>query len=119
YVLPHVQRAAVNVVPESGGFDPEELLRLVSRWRNARLFAAPTMVKRLVAHGALGRARLSNLACIIYGGAPMYVQDCKRAHAALGSKLAQIYGQGESPMTITRCRARCSLPRSKRATMRA
>ena len=26
YGLPHVQRAAVNVVPESGGFEPEEIV---------------------------------------------------------------------------------------------
>jgi long-chain acyl-CoA synthetase len=31
----------------------------------------------------------------------MYVADCHEAFAALGSRLAQIYGQGESPMTIT------------------
>jgi long-chain acyl-CoA synthetase len=31
----------------------------------------------------------------------MYVADCKEAFAALGPRLAQIYGQGESPMTIT------------------
>jgi long-chain acyl-CoA synthetase len=31
----------------------------------------------------------------------MYVADCKQAFAALGPRLAQIYGQGESPMTIT------------------
>jgi len=31
----------------------------------------------------------------------MYVEDCKAAFAALGARLAQIYGQGESPMTIT------------------
>ena len=31
----------------------------------------------------------------------MYVEDCQRALALLGSKLIQIYGQGESPMTIT------------------
>lgn len=31
----------------------------------------------------------------------MYVEDCKRAIDALGDRLAQIYGQGESPMTIT------------------
>jgi len=59
------------------------------------------MVKRLVAHRALGDAPLEHLASIIYGGAPMYVEDCKTAYAALGSRLAQIYGQGESPMTIT------------------
>jgi long-chain acyl-CoA synthetase len=31
----------------------------------------------------------------------MYVADAKSAFAALGPRLAQIYGQGESPMTIT------------------
>jgi long-chain acyl-CoA synthetase len=101
YVLPHVQRAAVNVVPESGGFDPEELFALLARWPNSRFFAAPTMVKRLVSHHAIGSAKLEHLACIVYGGAPMYVEDCETASAALGPRLAQIYGQGESPMTIT------------------
>ena len=31
----------------------------------------------------------------------MYVEDCKAAMRVFGCKLAQIYGQGESPMTIT------------------
>ena len=31
----------------------------------------------------------------------MYVEDIKRAMAVLGNRFAQIYGQGESPMTIT------------------
>jgi long-chain acyl-CoA synthetase len=31
----------------------------------------------------------------------MYVADCKTAMHTFGCKLAQIYGQGESPMTIT------------------
>jgi len=101
YVVPHVERAAVNVVPESGGFDAEEVARLAERWRNVRLFAAPTMVKRLVAHGRIAGAALENVACIVYGGAPMYVEDCKAAYALVGARLAQIYGQGESPMTIT------------------
>ena len=101
YVVPHVARVAVNVVPESGGFDAAEVVSLLEAWRNVRLFAAPTMVKRLIGHPALGTARLDRLASIVCGGAPMYVEDCKAAHAALGSRLAQIYGQGESPMTIT------------------
>jgi acyl-CoA synthetase (AMP-forming)/AMP-acid ligase II len=101
YVVPHVARAAVNVVAESGGFDPAEIVALLERWNHARMFAAPTMVKRLVQHAALGSARLDHLEAIVYGGAPMYVEDCKVAFAALGPRLAQIYGQGESPMTIT------------------
>jgi len=101
YVIPHVLSAAVNVVPESGGFDPGEIGELLERWNRVCIFAAPTMVKRLLAHGAVGDARLDRLKSIVCGGAPLYVEDCKSAMAALGPRLAQIYGQGESPMTIT------------------
>ena len=99
YVLPHVAHAAVNVAPESGGFEPDEIYALIRCWRGASMFAAPTMVKRLVdnAHAA----DMSNLKTIVYGGGPMYVEECKRALARFGNKLVQIYGQGESPMTIT------------------
>ena len=34
-------------------------------------------------------------------GGPMYVADSLRALEVLGPRLVQIYGQGESPMTIT------------------
>lgn len=101
YVIPHVARGAVNVIPESGGFDPDEIVDLLDAWDRCLFFAAPTMVKRLVDAPALGRANLAHLKCIVYGGGPMYVADCKAAFAAFGPRLAQIYGQGESPMTIT------------------
>ncbi len=101
YVLPHVLAGAVSVVPQSGGFDPAEILSLLGRWDRSCLFAAPTMVKRLVEHPLMPNARLHRLKSVVCGGAPMYVEDCKAALAALGPKLAQIYGQGESPMTIT------------------
>ena len=99
YILPHVAHAAVNVAHESGGFDPDEVYALIQRWHGATLFAAPTMVKRLVDHPR--DADTGNLKTIVYGGGPMYVEECKRAMARFGYKLAQIYGQGESPMTIT------------------
>jgi long-chain acyl-CoA synthetase len=101
YILPHVARGAVNVVPESGGFNAAEVIALLPHWERALFFAAPTMVKRLVTAPELGNARLDRLKCVVYGGGPMYVEDCKAAFAALGPRLAQIYGQGESPMTIT------------------
>ena len=101
YVLPHVLSAAVNVVPESGSFDPGEVVALLERWDRVCFFAAPTMVKRLVAHPAVSHARLDRIKSVVCGGAPWYVEDCKAAAAALGPRLAQIYGQGESPMTIT------------------
>ncbi|HVO15166.1 MAG TPA: long-chain fatty acid--CoA ligase [Alphaproteobacteria bacterium] len=101
YALPHVARAANNVVPESGHFDPAEVLRLIAAHPGASFFFAPTMITRLLATPALDGADLGNLKVIVYGGGPMYVADLKRALDRLGPRLVQIYGQGESPMTIT------------------
>jgi len=46
-------------------------------------------------------ADLRNLRTIFYGGGPMYVADLERALQLFGPRLYQLYGQGESPMTIT------------------
>ena len=101
YILPHIAKGACQVIPESGGFDPDEVFRLIAAHRGVTFFFAPTMVTRLIDAPGLGDADLANLKTIVYGGGPMYVEDCQRALAALGPKLVQIYGQGESPMTIT------------------
>ncbi|MEQ8395115.1 long-chain fatty acid--CoA ligase [Thalassobaculum sp.] len=101
YGLPHVAKAANTVIPESGGFDVAETLRLIERWPGCSFFFAPTMVTRLINAPNIEQADLSNLKTIVYGGAPMYLADVKRALEVLGPKLVQIYGQGEAPMTIT------------------
>jgi len=98
YVLPYVLRAARQVVAESGAFDPVEFLDLCEHHPRASAFLAPTMVQRLV---DTGRARPANLRTIVYGGGPMYVESLRKAITAFGPIFAQIYGQGESPMTIT------------------
>jgi acyl-CoA synthetase (AMP-forming)/AMP-acid ligase II len=101
YGLPHVAKAANTVIPESGGFDVAETVRLIERWPGCSFFFAPTMVTRLINAPNIERADLRNLKTIVYGGAPMYLADVKRALDVLGPKLVQIYGQGEAPMTIT------------------
>jgi long-chain acyl-CoA synthetase len=102
YILPHLAHAGVNVVPESGGFSPPEIVDLLQAWPGAAMFAAPTMVNRLVRwEGEIPEAALANLKAVIYGGAPMYGEDAQAALDRLGPRLVQIYGQGESPMTIT------------------
>ena len=101
YALPHVARAAGNVVPESGHFDPAETLRLIAAHPGATFFFAPTMISRLLASPALDGADLANLKTIVYGGGPMYVADLRRALDRFGPRLVQIYGQGEAPMTIS------------------
>jgi long-chain acyl-CoA synthetase len=57
------------------------------------------MIKRLVECPA--ECESDNIRTIVYGGAPMYVADGLKAIDRFGPRLAQIYGQGESPMTIT------------------
>ncbi|MCM5571305.1 AMP-binding protein [Burkholderiaceae bacterium FT117] len=119
YHLPYVVNGGLNVVPASGGFDGAEIAALAGHWRNASFFAAPTMVHRLVEwaaarlregagtgtgtgeQGAEGRRPIEGLATICYGGGPMYLADIERALEVIGPHFAQIYGQGESPMTIT------------------
>jgi long-chain acyl-CoA synthetase len=99
YIMAHVLRGGVNVVPESGGFDPAEIFSLMDHWREMSMFAAPTMIKRMVQ--AAGDCDPSAIRTIIWGGAPMYVADTIAALDRFGPCFAQIYGQGESPMTIT------------------
>ena len=101
YGLPHVAKGAVSVTPRSGGVDGAEIAALLRRWPGLSFFAAPTMVKRLAGDEAIAGADLSNLKTIIYGGAPMYLADLEEALDVFGPRLAQIYGQGETPMTIT------------------
>ena len=48
-----------------------------------------------------GRPCPRNLRTVVYGGGPMYVDSLKKAMAAFGPIFAQLYGQGEAPMTIT------------------
>ncbi len=101
YNFTHLAKGAAQVIPESGGFDPPEILELLERHARVSFFAAPTMVKRLAeSAGALGRTA-PGLQTLVYGGGPMYLADIQAAMAILGERFAQIYGQGESPMTIT------------------
>jgi long-chain acyl-CoA synthetase len=101
YNFPHVRMGGRHVIPESGGFDPDEVLNLGRQLGNVVMFAAPTMVRRLV---DVARRRGENgegIRTIVYGGAPMYLADIREAIATMGQRFVQIYGQGESPMTIT------------------
>jgi long-chain acyl-CoA synthetase len=99
YIMQHVARLGAQVVPESGSFEPEEVIAAFNVWPRMSMFAAPTMIKRLVACPA--DCNVENIRTLIWGGAPMYVEDALLALDRFGPRLAQIYGQGEAPMTIT------------------
>jgi acyl-CoA synthetase (AMP-forming)/AMP-acid ligase II len=100
YGLAHLARGSHNVIL-SGSFDPERVFDAVATRANVSMFAAPTMVSRLINHARAGSSDTRGLKTIAYGGAPMYVADLERALELFGPRLYQLYGQGESPMTIT------------------
>ena len=101
YIPAYVARGARQVVPASQGFEPPEFLDLCESHPRCGAFLAPTMVQRLrLAAQAAGR-KPGGLRTIVYGGGPMYVEELKKSLAVFGNVFVQIYGQGESPMTIT------------------
>src|ERR1700674_3254128 len=77
YMMANVARLGVNVVPESVSFEPDEIFRLIDAFPRTSMFAAPTMVKRLVDSPADCDHR--NIRTIMWGGAPMYVEDALKA----------------------------------------
>jgi len=99
YGLAYVMKGGCHVIPDSPGFDPERIYDLIEQWPGLAFFAAPTMVKRLLDFRK--DTDTTNLKAIIYGGGPMYVEDTLAALERFGPRLTQLYGQGESPMTIT------------------
>jgi long-chain acyl-CoA synthetase len=105
YAIPHLMAGARHVVPASGGFDAAELFALGRQLGPLSLFAAPTIVKRIVdeaeAQGLAPELCGESFKTIVYGGAPMYAADIQRALRVMGPRFVQIYGQGESPMVGT------------------
>jgi acyl-CoA synthetase (AMP-forming)/AMP-acid ligase II len=101
YALPNVGKAAANIILESKAFDAELVFKTIEQYRVTNLFAAPTMVKLMVDSPAAEKYDHSSLRALSYGGGPMLVEDAKEAMAKLGPCLVQLYGQAESPMTIT------------------
>src|SRR6202795_5231285 len=98
-MMAHVARLGVNVVPESNGFEADEVMALIDAWPSTSMFAAPTMVKRLVECDA--ECDPDHIKTIVWGGAPMYVADARAAIDRFGPPFAAIYRRGGRPMNIT------------------
>ena len=99
YALPFLLQGAQQIVLSH--FDVPAILDVMQRHQRVSLFAAPTMLTRLAHAPEVPGADLTNLKTIYYGGGPMYVADLERALQLFGPRLYQLFGQGESPMTIT------------------
>jgi long-chain acyl-CoA synthetase len=101
YTLPFLAMGGISVVPQSGSFSEAEFFDLLPHWREVSAFVAPTMMQRLTNYAIANQADARHLRCMIYGGGPLYLADLQKAAGYFGPVFAQIYGQGECPMTIT------------------
>ena len=115
YALPFVLKGGHQIVLPH--FDVADILEVIREHPRVSMFAAPTMRPRLAHAPEVAGADLANLKTIYYGGGPMYVADLEKALQLFGPRLYQLFGQGESPMTITglsqRLHAESSHPRWK------
>ncbi|WP_460452421.1 class I adenylate-forming enzyme family protein [Alsobacter sp. SYSU BS001988] len=98
FAIPHLLRGSHQVVLP--GFDVEAIAGALMQYSSVTMWAAPTMLTRLVHSPVAASLKTDSVKTIYYGGGPMYVADLERALAIFGPRLYQIYGQGESPMTI-------------------
>ena len=101
YALPNIGKAAANVILEAKSFDPELVFKTIEQYRVTNMFAAPTMINVMINSPAADKYDHGSLKALNYGGAPMLVEDLKAAIDKLGPCLVQLFGQAESPMTIT------------------
>ena len=101
HAIVSIARGCRQVLPEHVNFNPDAILELIESEQVTNTWLVPTQIKRLVFAPSLPQRHLSKLHSIVYGGAPFHVADLKNALQALGPILIQIYGQGETPMTIT------------------
>jgi acyl-CoA synthetase (AMP-forming)/AMP-acid ligase II len=94
--------SGTHLIPTAASFDPDHIFGLIEKHRVTKIaFIAPTMITMLLNAPNIGKYDLSSLRFFGYGGSPMYVEDLKRAIKQWGPIFCQIYGQGETPMTIT------------------
>ncbi len=82
-------------------FDAAAVTEAIDRFRITSTFMVPAMIARLVDSLSAGR-RITGLKRLLYGGAPMSLEDMEKAMDALGSVLVQHYGKwdGGWPLTV-------------------
>ena len=99
--LSFVARGARHVMPAAGSYDAGEFAHLIAEMPGLSVFAAPTLLRRMVDDPGIRRAPVDQMGTILTGAMPVYARDIKAALSVFGPRLWNGYGQGESPCTIT------------------
>jgi acyl-CoA synthetase (AMP-forming)/AMP-acid ligase II len=110
HALALTMKGATQVLLRPHQFDPANFCATVDQYRVTNVWLVPTQIKMLLNYAELDKRSLSSLKWIVYGGAPMYVEDLKEALRRVGPVFVQIYAQGETPMTGTYLRREDHIP---------
>lgn len=89
------------VIRREGGFDPDEVLGLLSRERITFCHLVPTMINAFLRSPNIAAYDLTSLKTIFYAGAPMPVDLLTRALKVFQSQFFQGYGLTESGPSTT------------------
>lgn len=93
------------IIRREGGFDPDEVLGMLSQERITFCHLVPTMINAFLRSPRVAEYDLSHLRTIFYAGAPMPVDLLKRALKVFRSSFFQGYGLTESGPQTTLLRA--------------
>jgi len=99
--LSHIAKASNNILPESGGFDADELAALINAVPNLSFFVPPTLLRRLGQYPAIRAANREHVKTVLLGAAPVSVGDIASGFNLFGPRIWNGYGQGETPCTIS------------------
>jgi long-chain acyl-CoA synthetase len=109
HALAATARAAHQVIAPTVSFDPVVILDLVRDMGVTNTWMVPTQIVMLT-EVAPDDVDLPALQYVVYGGAPMTPAATARALERFGSVFVQLYGQGETPMTVTVLRRQDHVP---------
>ena len=101
HALAATARAAHQVIPDGPSFDAAATLELIRSRGVTNTWMVPTQIIRLTEAASTDPRPVPTLQQVLYGGAPMSPAALQRALDTFGPVFVQLYGQGETPMTIT------------------
>ncbi|MEL6978334.1 MAG: class I adenylate-forming enzyme family protein [Pseudomonadota bacterium] len=102
-MLPALARGGVNVMPETGDFDPAELFENASRWRRASTVVSDHHLRSMI--DCRAKMAQNHFRTLVVSGGGVSPELIQEGLAKFGPRLARIYGQCAFPLGLTRLNA--------------
>lgn len=101
HALALTARGATQIIPSDPGFDATATLAAIAAHKVTNMWMVPTHIRLLLRAASTQPSDVSSLRWIVYGGAPIQVDELREAVRCFGRVFVQIFAQGETPMTAT------------------